>query len=300
MVFAGGDNAGDPPGVTALWRLPALLALLAIFTAPSLRAWQETLTPDRPGPFPEVAPFAAIFKIGWSEIEAARAHAAITYDGSQVALAAGGGTEGFARSLYPLDALFLGTVDRPTLHTLRSDQVESYASRSLTTIVTGSNGALQTLSIPLPAGQKPPKWKNVKVKPVRDFFAGMLFIRSQPLAKGETVRLLMFPGGSPFLVEIESVGTRQIDLDNGPRDALQLDLKIQRVNTKKGNTLEPHPKFRSGKIWLSNDAERIPLRAEVEIFIGYVFAEIVDYQKIGSPPPPPSKIGVDKSPGVER
>jgi len=293
MVFAGGNNTAHPQGVTRALRLPALLALLAI---PTLYGWEETLTPDQPGPFPEVAPFVATFKIGWSEIEAARAHAAITYEGSQVALAAGGGTDGLARSLYQLDAVFLGTVDRPSLHTLRSDQVESYSSRSLTSIVTGSNGALRNLSIPLPPGQKPPKWKDVKVRPVRDFFAGMLFIRSQPLAPGETVRLLMFPGGSPFLVEIESVGSRSIELADGPRDAIRLDLKIQRVNTKKGNTLEPHSKFRSGKIWLSNDADRIPLRAEVDIFIGYVFAEIVEHRKTGEVP----KIGVDKTPRVER
>ena len=298
MVFAGGNNAGDSRSVTKALRLPALLAL---FLAPRLFGWQETLTPDQPGPFPEVAPFTATFKIGWSEIEAARAYAAITYEGPQVALAAGGGTDGLARSLYQLDAFFFGTVDRPTLHTLRSDQVESYSSRSLTTIVTGSNGALQTLSLPLPPGQKPPKWKDVKVQPVRDFFAGMLFIRSQPLAPGETVRLLMFPGGSSFLVEIESAGSRSIELTDGPREAIRLDLKIQRVNTKKGNALEPHSKFRSGKIWLSNDADRIPLRAEVDIFIGYVFAELVDHRKIGEVPAlSPVKNGVDKSPGVER
>lgn len=298
MVFAGGNNTADSRSVTKALHLPAFLALL---TAPSLFGWQQTLTPDHPGPFPEVAPFTATFKIGWSEIEAARAHATITYEGSQVALAAGGGTNGLARSLYQLDAVFFGTVDRSSLHTLRSDQVESYSSRSLTTIVTGSNSALRTLSIPLPPGKKPPKWKDVKVQPVRDFFAGMLFIRSQPLAPGESVRLLMFPGGAPFFVEIESVGPCIIDLDNGPREAIQLDLKIQRVNTKKGNTLEPHSKFRSGKIWLSNDAHRIPLRAEVDIFIGYVFAEIVDYRQTGEAPALPlKKICVDKSPAVER
>ena len=179
--------------------------------------------------------------------------------------------------------------------------METYADRSLTTIVTGSNGALRTLSERKPPGEKTAKWKDAKVQPVRDFFAGMLFIRSQPLAPGETVRLLMFPGGSSFLVEIQSAGARTIQLDSGPREALQLNLKIQRVNTKKGNALEPHSKFRSGKIWLSNDTERIPLRAEVDIFIGYVFAEIVDYRQTGEVPAlSPARNGVDKSPVAER
>jgi hypothetical protein len=273
---------------------------LAFVIAPPLPAWQEALTPDRPGPIPEVAPFSATFKIGWSEIEAARARAEISYNGTRVALDAGGGTAGLARSLYFLDATFQGTVDRASLHTLRSDQVETYADRSLTTIVTGANGTLRTLSERNPPGDKPAKWKDVKVQPVRDFFAGMLFIRSQTLARGDTVRLLMFPGGSSFLVEIESAGPCKIHVADGPREALQLDLNIQRVNPKKGNALEPHSKFRSGKIWLSNDTERIPLRAEVDIFIGYVFAEIVDYRQTGKAPAPSAKIGVDKSPVAER
>ena len=277
------------------------LALLAFVITHPLLAWQETLTPDQPGPVPEVTPYAATFKIGWSEIEAAQARAEISYNGTQVSLDAGGGTDGLARSLYQLDATFQGTVDRSTLHTLRSDQVETYADRSLTTIVTGTNGTLRTLSERKPPGEKPAKWKDVKVQPVRDFFAGILFIRSQTLARGDVVRLLMYPGGSSFFVEIESAGPCTIDLADGPREALRLDLKIQRVNTKKGNSLEPHSKFRSGKIWISNDAERIPLRAEVDIFIGYVFAEIVDYRPTGkAPATPATKIGVDKSPVVER
>ncbi len=280
---------------------PSLLALAAFLLAHPLPACQESLSPDHPGPVPEVAPFSATFKIGWSEIEAGRARAEISYNGTEVSLHADGGTEGLARSLYLLDATFQGTVNRTSLHTLRSDQVETYADRSLTTIVTGANGTLRTLSERNPPGDKPAKCKDVKVQPVRDFFAGMLFIRSKTLARGDSVRLLMFPGGGSFFVEIESDGPCKIDLADGPREALRLDLKIQRVNTKKGNTLEPHSKFRSGKIWLTNDTDRIPLRAEVDIFIGYVFAEIVDYHRTGAvPAPPPPKNGVDKSPVVER
>ena len=39
--------------------------------------------------------------------------------------------------------------------------------------------------------------------------------------------------------------------------------------------LAPHKKFHSGRIWISDDGRRIPLRAEVDIFIGSVFAELV-------------------------
>jgi hypothetical protein len=53
------------------------------------------------------------------------------------------------------------------------------------------------------------------------------------------------------------------------------------VNTKKGNALEPHRKFRSGTLWLSNDPDRILLRAEVQVFVGYVFAELSSFAPSG-------------------
>jgi hypothetical protein len=256
------------------------ISCLFLLAMPAAFAWQDTLSADKPGPFPEVVPFTAEFRIGWSEIEAARAQATITYDAKSVFLVADGGTKGLARTLYPLDATFQGATERATLQTIRSEQVEIYPSRTLTTLITGVNGKLTSLRESNPPGKKPAKWKAVPVEPVRDFFAGMLFIRSQPLEKGDKVRLIMFPGGSAFLVDITSLGPEVLAADGQDREAIKLDLRIQRVNTKKGNALERHSKFNSGKIWLTNDADRIPLRAEVDIFIGYVFAELTTFKKI--------------------
>jgi hypothetical protein len=47
---------------------------------------------------------------------------------------------------------------------------------------------------------------------------------------------------------------------------------------------KPHHKFRSGTLWLSNDPNRILLRAEVQVFVGYVFAELASFQPSGSLP----------------
>jgi len=38
--------------------------------------------------------------------------------------------------------------------------------------------------------------------------------------------------------------------------------------------LEPHRKFRRGTIWVSDDAERLLLRIEAQVFVGTVFAEL--------------------------
>jgi hypothetical protein len=38
--------------------------------------------------------------------------------------------------------------------------------------------------------------------------------------------------------------------------------------------LEPHKKFRGATIWVSDDAERLILRIDAQIFVGTVFAEL--------------------------
>jgi hypothetical protein len=43
--------------------------------------------------------------------------------------------------------------------------------------------------------------------------------------------------------------------------------------------LKPHKLFKSGRGWLSDDDKRVPLRIEVDIFIGYVFAELESLQE---------------------
>jgi hypothetical protein len=58
----------------------------------------------------------------------------------------------------------------------------------------------------------------------------------------------------------------------GTYNAIKVDLQLKRVG--KNLELEPHRKFRRATVWLSDDANRIPLRIEAQIFVGTVFAEL--------------------------
>ncbi len=59
--------------------------------------------------------------------------------------------------------------------------------------------------------------------------------------------------------------------------AIRFNVRIQSIETQGPaiGRLAPHKKFRSGRVWMSDDGKRIPLRAEVDVFIGSVFAELV-------------------------
>ncbi len=253
-----------------------LMALgVVILTGLSLQAdWRDNLSPDLPGPIPALRPFDAVFRIGWSDIEAARANLNITFNAGNAFLNASGGTNGLARILWQLDATLTATSALPNFRTIYSVQNELYANRSINTQIVARPDGIWRLRENFPAGENRATWKKIKISPLRDLFSGMLFIRSQKLQPGESVSTIIFPGDSPFLVEMKSLGVETLTIAGVQRPAIKLDLRLHRINLKKDSRLEPHGKFQNGTVWLSDDADRIPLRAEVNIFVGYVFAEL--------------------------
>lgn len=247
------------------------LFLLALLVCPLHADWRDSLTPENPGPTPEIREFDAEFRFGWSDIEAARANASIRYSGDEVILNAKGGTTGVARLLWQIDAKHHAQTHRKNFRTVWVEQIEKYAKRTVFTQIVARPDGIWRLR---ETEKTPSRWKKVKVSPLRDLFSGMLFIRSQRLAPGDRISTIIYPGDNPFLVELQVLGTETLSIAGNPRDAIKLNLRIHRINSKKG-ILEKHGKFRSGTVWLSNDADRVPLRAEVDLFIGYVFGELV-------------------------
>lgn len=266
----------EPTGNSgALGRTLGCCALAVALTAPAISApWQASLTPDAASPTPTVRPFEAEYRIGWTDIEAARARIKICRDPDRLRLEGAAETTGVARVLWQLDATINSSTSLPGLQTISTTQEEKYAGRSILTQIVARPDGIWRLRENFPPGENPARWKRIKLSPLRDLFSGMLFIRSQTLAAGETVSTVIFPGDAPFLVTIKSLGVETLTLAGLSREALKLSIELQRINLKKDLRLEPHGKFRTGTVWLSNDSDRIPLRAELQIFVGYVFAEL--------------------------
>ena len=260
-------------------KLPSIICLLAscfgVLAGPLLADWRDSLTPDTPGPFSSVRPFEAEFRIGWTDIEAARAHTKITGDGPGIIRFTGTcATSGIARMLWQLDGTLDSTSALNGLQTVYSVQNEAYAKYSILTQIVSRPDGIWCLHENFPPHGNPARWKLIKISPLRDLFSGVLFIRSQNLVPGAFVSTIIFPGDCPFLVEIKDVGACKINVAGATRDAIKLDIHIQRINLKLGAQLERYEKFQNGTIWLSNDADRIPLRVEINIFVGYIFAEL--------------------------
>ena len=234
-----------------------------------------TLGPENPGPFPLVRPFTAEFRFGWSEIEAADARARVSYPAGIMRVEVEGGTTGLARMLWQLDASHQAEIAPDGLRPVYFTQFERYTKKAVRTEAAFKEDGLWRLRQVTPDPKNVARWKRIKLKPIRDIVSAMFFIRSQELRDGDRVRLIAFPGDSPFLVEAEVLGRETVRVGGVPRNAIKLAFELQRIDTKHENQLEPHGKFRNGTVWLSDDENRLPLRAEVNIFVGYVFGELV-------------------------
>ena len=250
--------------------------LVAVFlpVCQSAEAWRDQIGPQTPGPFPLVRPFTGEFRFGWSDIEAASAKAKLWYSGDQMIVEVEGGTNGLARALWQVDARHKAVILKEGLQPVEFEQFERYAKkRVITQAVFKPDGLWRLREVPSDP-KNVAKWKRIKVEPVRDILSAMFLIRSQVLNNGDKIGVVAFPGDSPFFVEVTVAKREQVRIAGALRKAIKLDFEIQRIDLKNKGSLVPHGKFRSGSVWISDDEDRIPLRAEVDIFIGYVFAEL--------------------------
>jgi Protein of unknown function (DUF3108) len=236
--------------------------------------WRDRIGPEALGPFPPVRPFSGKFRFGWSEIGAASAQAKLWYSGDKIIVEVKGGTNGLARTLWQLDARHKATILQDGLKPVAFEQVERYAKKRVRTEAVFKPDGLWRIRTVTPDPKNVAKWKKIKIEPIRDMVSAMLFIRSQPLNDGDKIGIVAFPGDAPFLVEVTVARHEQIRIGNTLRKTIRLDFQIQRIDTRNKNRLAPHGKFKNGAVWISDDENRVPLRAEVNVFIGYVFGEL--------------------------
>jgi len=249
--------------------------ILAIPGGLSAEEWKPFLSPANPGSFPWLRDFSAVYEFGWSGVVAGEARAELKREGRNYRFKVKGGTTGAARRLWRLDARATTAGDIRTLLPRTFLQVETYRNYQLITRAEFSSFAVRRQRYRVP-GPETPTWKGFEYPALRDLVASMLFVRSQPLEKGDRVGFLSFPGDAPFLVEMTCEGREDIVWRGSKRPAIRLSQKIRRIATRgpERGQLQAHGKFRSGTVWLSDDADRLPLRAEVRLFIGYVYGEL--------------------------
>jgi uncharacterized protein DUF3108 len=257
--------------------LLASALLLAPLPSNAAAEWESTVPPLRPGSFPQLRPVAVKYGFGWSGFTAATAD--LRFDrlpGGQLRFEASGGTTGLAEKLWDYEVKHTGLVDAQTLRPVEVKEFEKIRSKQLRTDVKFSAQGVTS-------DREEKKGTTVKSKIRRFDFpntlslnAAFLYLRSQPLTDGAVHRIVVYPATSAYLCTATVQGHESLTVPAGTYDAIKLDLQLMKID--KDRELQPHKKFRKGTVWISNDADRIVLRIEADVFIGTVFTELQSVQ----------------------
>ena len=252
--------------------LPAIFAFLAFCSSSVAENWEATLSKDPIGNFSELRPGRASYRFGWSGLTAATGDVHFTKPSeNKFQLDGTGRTIGFVRALWKLDASYQAIASAETLRPIETQQIENYRSKKIVTHLTfTNNGVTRTRTEGKGAAES--KTRQFNFPNLFDLFSAMLYLRSQPLKERAVYRVVAYPATTAYLATVTVLGREKISVHAGSYSAIKLDLRLKRIG--KQRQLEPHHKFRSATIWVSDDPERLLLRIEAQIFVGTVFAEL--------------------------
>ena len=251
-----------------------LITLLFVFCASSLAAnWQASVTKDPAGNFPELRPLHASYRFGWSGLTAAAGEVHFTkpsrdkfqFDGT-------GRTIGLVRVLWKLDVNHRANASAETLHPTESQQSESYRWKKIVTHLAFTSSGVTRTRTESQGNTAETKTQQFSFPDLFDLHSAALYLRSQALRDHSVYRIVVYPATNAYLATITVVGREKISVHAGAYNAIKLDLQLKRVG--KHLELEPHRKFHRATIWVSDDADRLLLRIEAQIFVGTVWAEL--------------------------
>ena len=252
--------------------LQAIFAFLALCSSSLAENWEATLSKDPAGNFPELRPLRASYRFGWSGLTAATGDVHFTKPSeNKFQLDGTGRTIGFVRALWKLDVNYRAAASADTLRPIETQQTENYRSKKIATHLTFTNNGV-TRARTEGKGAAKAKTRQFNFPNLFDLFSAMFYLRSQPLKDHSVYRVVAYPATNAYLATVTVIGREKISVHAGSYSAIKLDLQLKRIGKHRG--LEPHRKFRRATIWVSDDAERLLLRIEAQVFVGAVFAEL--------------------------
>jgi hypothetical protein len=264
-----------------------LIALIpSLCFAQDVRDWQSELTSPAPGPHPKLVPTVLDLQVSWKgmiqsgvlKIEFAPADAkkpgAYLVRSSATSL-------GAAAVLFPYQSHFWSELDPASFQPRFFKAVEIDKKETVTTTVTTTvrhfADRAVTHEVAIAAKTKVAKTtdKTFKFAPVFDIFSAMLHIRSQNLATGDKLAFVVCPFKTPYLLRVKVAGR---ELHEG-RKAIRLTLGMRKID-RDTLKLQPYKKLKKdATLWLSDDADRVPIELRAAAFIGDVRARLTAHRK---------------------
>ena len=245
-------------------------------------AWKKQLTPATTGPFGPTPACTLDFRVSWKGMINAgvlRMEWA-PRDGKKpdtYVVRSFASSTGLATLLFPYRSSFQSELDPTTLipRSFRATEIDKKETKSSTTTFFNDRVEYEEYTKTLKDGTTSEKKLAFEFFPVFDIFSAMLHVRSEKLENGEQIFIVMQPFDTAHLLHV-TVKAHEIHQD---RKTIRLSVGMDKID-RKSLELKPYKKLkREATLWLSDDAERIPVEMRAEVFIGDVRATLTGYQK---------------------
>lgn len=255
------------------------LCISAVFAAPE---WKADLSSAKVGPHPPIAPSKLEFTLSWKgmlkagvlDIDFAPRDA--KKPGSFV-IKSSASSRGAAAVLFPYGHSYWSEIHPLTLQSKFFHSTETDSKETVVTInrYTPSKVQVEERTTNADTGKTSTNKSNFPHGPARDLFSAILHLRSQKLDVGEEHTLLILPFKSPYLLKVR-VEAKEKHMS---RDTIRLSFSMRKID-KGTHQLGPYKKLRKPvTLWLSDDADRVPLELRAAVYIGDVRAVLTGFSK---------------------
>ena len=234
------------------------------------------MPPFAPGSFPPPRPVQVRYAFGWGDLTAATAELQLSRVDDRFQLNGKAQTIGLARSLWKFDAESVSTSDARTLRPLQVKEVEHAREKEWQTELSFAPERVTSRRTEQSEKGTKTKTRNFDFANVMSLSSALLYFRSKPLTDGATERIVVYPSTNPYLCTVAVAGREHLTVASGSYNAIKLEVKLNKIG--KDRQLQAHRKFKHAIVWLSDDADRLILRVESQIFLGKVFAELQSVQ----------------------
>jgi len=260
----------------------AVAALLLACCHSAFADWKAEVTPAKLGPQKNLVPQEFEYRLSWKGMVDA-GKLTFTFGKpdpkhpSDYLVRVSGGSTGLASKLYHSQVSLISRLDPATLRprvciAVQDEGDELNSSRSTWTgpLITSE----QTITISK-NGKSATTKSEFRYTPVYDISSAMLHVRSQKLDNGDKLVMPVLPFNRPYLMRIEVIGREQFS----GRDTIKLSVGLQKIDPAT-MALLPYKKLKSATLWLSDDANRIPVELRSEVFIGDVRMSLAADRKL--------------------
>jgi hypothetical protein len=275
-------RAHSPP-ILNLLRSTILIALAATGLATAGPEWQRDITSLDLGNHPRLEPIALDYQASWKgvlnsgHLHMEFAPPAEKKPGTYV-VKAYARSQGAAAQLHPYQFDAWAEINPGTLRPryIRASETDKNGKDVSIVRYFPDRVECHTTYIPANGGKIGDTSRTFSHPGIFDIFSVMLHIRSQPLADGDQINVVIQSTDQPYLLRVRCLGR---EMHNGQK-TIKLSAGMEKID-RTSLELKTYKKLkRNATLWLTDDYDRVPLEVRADIFLGDVRVVLTQRKKL--------------------